>query len=68
VCKQPPQFGVSFPASTLSLAASSQELLRLRAEIRRLESLIKKLQAELASEREYSAALESQLRTLSAAE
>jgi CheY-like chemotaxis protein len=49
-------------------AGSSQELLRLRAEIRRLESLIKKLQSDLASEREYSAALESQLRTLSTAE
>jgi CheY-like chemotaxis protein len=49
-------------------AGSSQELLRLRGEIRRLESLIKKLQSDLASEREYSAALESQLRTLSTAE
>jgi CheY-like chemotaxis protein len=49
-------------------AGSSQDLLRLRAEIRRLESLIKKLQSDLASEREYSAALESQLRTLSTAE
>ena len=49
-------------------AASSQEVLRLRAEIRRLESLIKKLQSDLASEREYSASLESQLRTLSTAE
>ena len=48
--------------------ASSQEVLRLRAEIRRLESLIKKLQSDLASEREYSASLESQLRTLSTAE
>jgi len=47
---------------------SSQELLKLRAEIRRLESLIKKLQSDLASEREYSAALETQLRTLSTAE
>jgi len=49
-------------------AGSSQELLKLRAEIRRLESLIKKLQSDLASEREYSASLESQLRTLSTAE
>jgi len=48
--------------------ASSQEVLRLRAEIRRLESLVKKLQSDLASEREYSASLESQLRTLSTAE
>jgi DNA-binding response OmpR family regulator len=49
-------------------SGSSQELLKLRAEIRRLESLIKKLQSDLASEREYSAALETQLRTLSTAE
>jgi DNA-binding response OmpR family regulator len=55
---------VAKPASP----ASSQEVLRLRAEIRRLESLIKKLQSDLASEREYSASLESQLRTLSTAE
>jgi DNA-binding response OmpR family regulator len=47
---------------------SSPEIVRLRAEIRRLESLIKKLQTDLASEREYSAALESQLRSLSTAE
>ena len=47
---------------------SSPEVLKLRAEIRRLESLIKKLQTDLASEREYSAALESQLRSLSTAE
>jgi len=47
---------------------SSPEVVKLRAEIRRLEFLIKKLQTDLASEREYSAALESQLRTLSTAE
>ncbi len=46
----------------------SPDVVRLRAEIRRLEFLIKKLQSDLASEREYSAALESQLRTLSTAE
>src|SRR3977135_1280247 len=49
-------------------AGGSQDLIKLRAEIRRLESLIKKLQSDLASEREYSASLESQLRSLSAAE
>jgi len=49
-------------------AGISQELLKLRTEICRLESLIKKLQSDLASEREYSAALESQVRTLSTAE
>jgi CheY-like chemotaxis protein len=46
----------------------SPEVVKLRAEIRRLESLIKKLQTDLASEREYSAALESQLRAPSTAE
>jgi CheY-like chemotaxis protein len=46
----------------------SPEVVKLRAEIRRLEFLIKKLQTDLASEREYSVALESQLRTLSTAE
>jgi DNA-binding response OmpR family regulator len=49
-------------------AGGSQETSKLRAEIRRLESLIKKLQSDLASEREYSASLESQLRSLSTAE
>ena len=48
--------------------AGAPEIARLRAEIRRLEFLIKKLQTDLATEREYSAALETQLRTLSAAE
>jgi hypothetical protein len=37
-------------------------------EIKRLESLVKKLQADLASEREYRATLESQLQTISTAE
>ena len=59
---------VSSPGNKQAPAASSQDLLKLRAELRRLESLVKKLQGELASEREYSAALESQLRTFSAAE
>jgi DNA-binding response OmpR family regulator len=49
-------------------AGGSQEALKLRADIRRLESLIKKLHSDLASEREYSASLESQLRSLSTAE
>jgi len=65
---QAPRATVPPALSKQAPAPSSQELLKLRAEIRRLESLIKKLQGELASEREYSAALESQLRTLSAAE
>jgi CheY-like chemotaxis protein len=67
----PPQAAQTAPPPAIAKPtspASSQEVLRLRAEIRRLESLIKKLQSDLASEREYSASLESQLRTLSAAE
>ena len=47
--------------------APSQELLKLRMDVKRLESLIKKLQSDLASEREYSAKLESQLQALSTA-
>jgi len=45
-----------------------QELTKLKNEVRRLESLVRKLQAELASEREYCAALEEQLRSVGAAE
>jgi DNA-binding response OmpR family regulator len=49
-------------------AANAQELQKLRMEVKRLESLVKKLQADLASEREYRATLESQLQTMSTAE
>jgi hypothetical protein len=49
-------------------AGPVQELQKLRMEVKRLESLVKKLQADLASEREYRATLESQLQTLSTAE
>jgi DNA-binding response OmpR family regulator len=58
----PPTFTKQTPV------AGSPEIVRLRAEIRRLEFLVKKLQTDLASEREYSTALESQLRSLSTAE
>jgi CheY-like chemotaxis protein len=65
----PPARPPAAPAAAApSSTGSSAELVKLRAEIRRLESLIKKLQSDLASEREYCAALESQLRTLSTAE
>ena len=47
---------------------TSLELQKLRMDVKRLESLVKKLQADLASEREYSATLESPLQALSAAE
>ena len=49
-------------------AGSTQEVQKLRMEVKRLESLVKKLQADLASEREYSATLESQLQALSTTE
>jgi len=49
-------------------AGNTQELQKLRMDVKRLESLVKKLQAELASEREYCATLESQLQSLSTAE
>lgn len=49
-------------------AANSQELQKLRMDLKRLESLVKKLQADLASQREYCATLESQLQSLSTVE
>jgi DNA-binding response OmpR family regulator len=49
-------------------AGNAQELQKLRMEVKRLESLVKKLQAELVSEREYCASLESQLQSFSTAE
>jgi DNA-binding response OmpR family regulator len=67
----PPQAPQSAAPPVIAKQASiggSPEVVKLRAEIRRLELLIKKLQTDLASEREYSAALESQLRSLSSAE
>ena len=51
-----------------SANTNSAEIAKLRSEILRLSSLNKKLQAQLEVEREYCAALESQLRTLSTAE
>jgi CheY-like chemotaxis protein len=56
-------------ASTASTSnANSAEVAKLRSEILHIGSLVKKLQAQLEVEREYCAALESQLRTLSAVE
>jgi DNA-binding response OmpR family regulator len=49
-------------------AGNAQEVQKLRMEVKRLESLVKKLQADLASEREYCATLESQLQALSTAD
>jgi len=65
---QAPQAATPSAIAKQTSMPSSPEVVKLRAEIRRLESLIKKLQTDLASEREYSAALESQLRSLSTAE
>jgi DNA-binding response OmpR family regulator len=56
------------PAAARPSPANAQEIQKLRLEIKRLESLVKKLQAELASEREYNATLESQLQSLSTAD
>jgi CheY-like chemotaxis protein len=55
-------------ASASSASGNSAEVSKLRSEIQHLGSLVKKLQAQLEVEREYCAALESQLRTLSAVE
>jgi DNA-binding response OmpR family regulator len=59
-----PSFAAAMPAP----AGNAQDLQKLRMEVKRLESLVKKLQADLASEREYCATLESQLQALSTAE
>ena len=57
------------PAATPAGAnANPAEIAKLRSEIRHLSSLVKKLQSQLEVEREYCAALESQLRTPTAAE
>jgi DNA-binding response OmpR family regulator len=54
--------------SNASNTGGTLELQKMRLEVKRLESLVKKLQADLASEREYCATLESQLQTLSTAD
>lgn len=58
----------SFSAGMRVPSANAPELQKLRMEVKRLESLVKKLQAELTSEREYCATLESQLQSFSTAE
>jgi CheY-like chemotaxis protein len=55
--------GVRPPGPAPANPAASAELLKLRNDVRRLELLVKKLQAELEAERQYCAALESQLQT-----
>lgn len=47
--------------AALPILAPKAEIQKLRNEVRRLELLVKKLQAELEAERNYCAALESQL-------
>lgn len=66
-----PRAKLPAPASAAEIrpsATNGQEFQKLRMEVKRLESLVKKLQADLASQREYCATLESQLQTLSTAE
>jgi DNA-binding response OmpR family regulator len=63
----PPPAPVPAPAMRVP-ANNSLELQKMRLEVKRLESLVKKLQADLASEREYCATLESQLQAMSTAE
>jgi DNA-binding response OmpR family regulator len=63
-----PQVSAASSAGMRTPTSNSQDLQKLRMEVKRLESLVKKLQADLASEREYCATLESQLQTLSTAE
>jgi CheY-like chemotaxis protein len=63
---RPAPAGVHSPGRTPT--GSSPDRAKLRSEVRRLESLVKKLQSELASEREYSATLEEQLRSVGTAE
>jgi CheY-like chemotaxis protein len=57
----PPARPVASPAQTPTGPASSAEVQKLRNDIRRLELLVKKLRAELEAEKQYSAAIESQL-------
>jgi DNA-binding response OmpR family regulator len=65
----PPAPPTPAPAAAMRAPVSSSlELQKMRLEVKRLESLVKKLQADLASEREYCATLESQLQSLSTAE
>jgi DNA-binding response OmpR family regulator len=67
--REAPQAPPPPPASVSRVpAGNAQELQKLRMEVKRLESFVKKLQADLASEREYCATLESQLQALSTAD
>jgi twitching motility two-component system response regulator PilH len=52
------------PSSATSTAVNSAEIGRLRAEIARLELQVKKLQSELELEREYTQAVEQQIKNL----
>jgi prefoldin subunit 5 len=60
--------GLPSPVALRPPAGNAQDMQKLRMEVKRLESLVKKLHADLASEREYCATLESQLQTLSTAD
>ena len=62
------QPAAAMPSPARNTGGNPQELTKLRSDVKRLESLVRKLQAELASEREYCAALEEQLHSVGAAE
>jgi len=63
----PPQ-NASAPAQPARPAPTNHELAKLRGEIARLELLVKKLQTELQLEKQYTQALEQQVKTLNEAE
>jgi CheY-like chemotaxis protein len=55
-------------AAPAASATGAPDMQKLRFEVLRLESLVKKLQSDLASERDYSRALEEHVKTLQEAE
>jgi hypothetical protein len=62
------QPAAAMPSPARNAGGNPQELTKLRNDVKRLEFLVRKLQSDLASEREYCAALEEQLRSVGAAE
>src|SRR6202158_1347276 len=55
---------LAHPVALSPIKSGSVEIAKLRAEIVRIELLVKKLQTELQLERQYTQALEQQIRTL----
>jgi DNA-binding response OmpR family regulator len=64
----PPQNANAAAQPPARPAATSQEVAKLRGEIARLEHLVRKLQSELQLEKQYTQALEAQVKTLNDAE